>query len=36
MGMGYDGDSDRIGIVDENGTLIFGDQLLGALSKQVW
>jgi phosphomannomutase/phosphoglucomutase len=35
MGMGYDGDSDRIGIVDENGTLIFGDQLLGALSKQV-
>lgn len=35
MGMGYDGDSDRIGIIDEKGTLIFGDQLLGALSKQV-
>lgn len=35
IGMGYDGDSDRIGIVDENGTLIFGDQLLGALTKEV-
>jgi len=35
MGMGYDGDADRIGIVDEKGTLIFGDQLLGALVKEV-
>ncbi len=35
MGMGYDGDSDRIGIVDEEGTLVFGDQLLGALTKKV-
>lgn len=33
MGMGYDGDADRIGIVDEKGTLVYGDQLLGALSK---
>ncbi|MCK4322316.1 phosphomannomutase/phosphoglucomutase [candidate division WOR-3 bacterium] len=35
MGMGYDGDADRIGIVDEKGTLVYGDQLLGALTKQV-
>lgn len=35
MGMGYDGDSDRIGIVDEKGNLVFGDQLLGAMTKQV-
>lgn len=33
IGMGYDGDADRIGIVDEKGTLVYGDQLLGALSK---
>ena len=25
MGIGYDGDGDRIGVVDENGNMIFGD-----------
>ncbi len=28
LGIGYDGDSDRIGAVDENGTIIYGDQLM--------
>lgn len=35
MGIGYDGDSDRVGIIDENGKLIYGDQLLGVLAKSV-
>jgi phosphomannomutase/phosphoglucomutase len=28
MGVGYDGDADRIGAIDENGKIIWGDQLL--------
>lgn len=28
VGVGYDGDADRIGAVDENGDVIFGDKLL--------
>lgn len=28
FGIGWDGDADRIGVVDENGTVIFGDMLL--------
>jgi phosphomannomutase/phosphoglucomutase len=35
MGIGYDGDSDRAGIIDENGRLVYGDQLLGALAKPI-
>jgi phosphomannomutase/phosphoglucomutase len=35
MGIGYDGDADRVGIIDENGKLVYGDQLLGALAKPV-
>jgi phosphomannomutase/phosphoglucomutase len=35
IGIGYDGDSDRAGIIDENGRLIYGDQLLGALAKPI-
>ncbi len=35
MGIGYDGDSDRVGIIDENGRLVYGDQLLGALAKPI-
>ncbi|MEE9613916.1 MAG: phosphomannomutase/phosphoglucomutase [Thermodesulfobacteriota bacterium] len=28
FGVGYDGDSDRIGVVDERGTMVWGDQLM--------
>jgi len=28
LGVGYDGDADRIGLVDERGRLLFGDQIL--------
>jgi len=28
LGIGYDGDADRIGVVDENGNVIFGDRLV--------
>jgi phosphomannomutase/phosphoglucomutase len=35
MGIGYDGDTDRAGIIDENGKLVYGDQLLGALVKPI-
>lgn len=28
FGVGYDGDSDRIGLVDENGTVLYGDQIM--------
>jgi phosphomannomutase/phosphoglucomutase len=35
VGIGYDGDGDRIGAVDENGTIVFGDKLLGVFSKEV-
>ncbi|MDY6787718.1 MAG: phosphomannomutase/phosphoglucomutase, partial [candidate division WOR-3 bacterium] len=32
MGIGYDGDCDRIGLLDENGDVIYGDQILGILA----
>lgn len=35
VGVAYDGDGDRIGIVDEHGTVIFGDRLLILLSRAV-
>ncbi len=35
IGIGYDGDCDRIGIVDENGEVVFGDQILGILAKDM-
>lgn len=35
IGIGFDGDGDRIGIVDECGTLIAGDMLLLLLAKQL-
>ncbi|MEM4256971.1 MAG: phosphomannomutase/phosphoglucomutase [Candidatus Diapherotrites archaeon] len=34
LGIAFDGDVDRIGIVDEKGNLIFGDKLLGILAKK--
>jgi phosphomannomutase/phosphoglucomutase len=35
LGIGYDGDADRIGAITEKGVLLFGDRLLGIFSKQV-
>ncbi len=29
IGIGFDGDADRIGLVDEKGNMIYGDELLG-------
>ncbi|MFC1811324.1 phosphomannomutase/phosphoglucomutase [Thermodesulfobacteriota bacterium] len=35
IGIGYDGDGDRIGVVDEKGNLIFGDQLMIIFSREI-
>jgi phosphomannomutase / phosphoglucomutase len=35
LGIAFDGDSDRIGTVDENGGVIFGDQLLIIYSREI-
>jgi phosphomannomutase/phosphoglucomutase len=34
-GLAYDGDADRLGVVDEKGDIIFGDRLLAILAKDV-
>jgi len=34
-GIGYDGDADRIGIVDDRGQIVWGDRLLALLSREV-
>ena len=35
VGVAYDGDADRIGVVDEQGTIIWGDRLMILLSREV-
>ncbi|HKV53207.1 MAG TPA: phosphomannomutase/phosphoglucomutase [Candidatus Binataceae bacterium] len=35
IGIAYDGDADRIGAVDENGRLVWGDELLVAFSRSI-
>lgn len=35
LGLGYDGDSDRVGVIDEKGQVVFADKLLAILSKEV-
>ena len=35
VGIGFDGDADRIGIVDHNGTMILGDELMVIISRSV-
>ncbi len=35
VGIGYDGDSDRIGVIDENGNIMFGDQLMIIFSREI-
>ncbi len=35
LGIGFDGDADRVGAVDEKGRLLYGDQLLGLYAAEV-
>ncbi|MFO7838934.1 MAG: phosphomannomutase/phosphoglucomutase [Desulfosalsimonadaceae bacterium] len=35
IGIGYDGDGDRIGVVDESGRIIYGDQLMIIFSREI-
>jgi phosphomannomutase/phosphoglucomutase len=35
FGVGFDGDSDRIGMVDENGRIVYGDELMVIFSRAV-
>jgi phosphomannomutase len=35
LGIAFDGDADRIGVVDGTGTMLFGDQLLVVLARDV-
>jgi phosphomannomutase/phosphoglucomutase len=35
FGVGYDGDADRIGVVDENGQVVWGDRLLILFSQEI-
>lgn len=35
VGIGYDGDADRIGVVDENGKIVWGDKLMILFSREI-
>ncbi|RMF94526.1 MAG: phosphomannomutase/phosphoglucomutase [Candidatus Schekmanbacteria bacterium] len=35
MGIGYDGDADRIGVIDDKGNIIWGDQLMILFSREI-
>jgi len=35
IGVGYDGDADRIGVVDTDGTIVWGDQIMIMLSREI-
>ncbi|HEX9652356.1 MAG TPA: phosphomannomutase/phosphoglucomutase, partial [bacterium] len=35
VGIGYDGDSDRVGVIDDKGRIIFADRLMAILSREV-
>ena len=35
VGIGYDGDGDRIGVVDEKGKIVFGDKLMIIFSREI-
>jgi len=35
FGVAFDGDADRIGLIDETGRIVFGDELMVILSRQV-
>jgi len=35
IGIGYDGDGDRIGVVDQNGNIVFGDKLIIIFAREI-
>ncbi len=35
LGVGYDGDADRIGVIDKNGKVIYGDQLMIIYAREI-
>jgi len=35
LGIGYDGDADRIGVVDDSGRILWGDQLLVVFAREI-
>ena len=35
IGVGYDGDTDRIGVVDSSGDIVWGDQIMIILSREI-
>lgn len=35
LGVGYDGDADRIGVVDKNGGVVYGDQLMVIYAREI-
>lgn len=35
LGVGYDGDADRIGVIDKNGEVIYGDQLMVIYAREI-
>ena len=35
VGIGYDGDADRIGVIDDQGNIIWGDQLMILFSREI-
>jgi phosphomannomutase / phosphoglucomutase len=35
VGIGYDGDADRIGVVDDQGTILWGDQLMILFAREI-
>lgn len=35
IGIGYDGDGDRIGVVDEKGNIVYGDQLMIVFAREI-
>jgi phosphomannomutase/phosphoglucomutase len=35
IGVGYDGDADRIGVVDPDGNIVWGDQIMIMLSREI-
>ncbi|MDI6714865.1 MAG: phosphomannomutase/phosphoglucomutase [Thermodesulfovibrio sp.] len=35
IGIGYDGDADRLGVIDENGNVVWGDQLMVIFAREL-